>query len=121
MVILKDNKIFATQRGYGKLKCGWEFSGGQIKKGEINEQALIRELKEELDIEVEVKDLIQTIEYDYLVFHLIMHCYKAFLKDAELELLEHGTACWVGKDDIEKIERLPADIGIIKMVKDLLN
>lgn len=120
-VIFKDNKIFATQRGYGEFKDGWEFPGGKIENGESNEQALIRELKEELNLEIEVADLIQTVEYNYPTFHLTMHCYKVFLKDTEPQLLEHEDACWVGKDEIDKLEWLPADIEVIKKVKDLLN
>ncbi len=121
-VIFKDNKIFATQRGYGEFKDGWEFFGGKIEKGESNEQVLIRELKEELNVKVEVSDLIQTIEYTYSTFHLTMHCYKAFLKDAEPELLEHEAVCWVGKDEIDKLDEwLPADIEVVKTVKVLLN
>lgn len=120
-VIFKDNKIFATQRGYGEFKDGWEFPGGKIEIGESNEQALTRELKEELNVEIEVREQIQTVEYDYPAFHLTMHCYKAFLKDAEPELLEHEAACWVGKDEIDKLKWLPADKEVIKTVKGLLN
>ena len=116
-VIFKDNEVFATQRGYGEFKDGWEFPGGKIKKGKSNEQALKRELKEELNINVDVSDLVHTVEYTYPIFHLTIHCYKAILKGIEPELLVHEAACWVSKNEIDKLEWFPADFEVIKIVK----
>ncbi len=120
-VIFKDGKIYTTQRGYGEFKGWWEFPGGKIEVGETKQQALARELKEELDIEVLVEDYIKTIEYDYPNFHLTMHCYKCELKDGEYpKLLEHENAKWVSKEDIKTVNWLPADIELIDDVLKML-
>ena len=119
-VIFRGDRIFATQRGYGEFKDGWEFPGGKMEPGESKEDALKRELREELNVEIEVENLLKTIEYDYPNFHLTMHCFKSKLKKGEPELLEHEAAKWVSKDEIDNIAWLPADIEIIEQVKSIL-
>ncbi|WP_026499024.1 (deoxy)nucleoside triphosphate pyrophosphohydrolase [Butyrivibrio sp. WCD2001] len=110
-------KIFATQRGYGDFKDGWEFPGGKIEDGETPEDALIREIKEEFATDIEVHDLISIVDYDYPTFHLHMHCFFATVKSGELSLLEHEAAKWVTKDDIDTLDWLPADEGLIQEIK----
>ncbi len=117
-VIFKNNKVFATQRGYGDFKGGWEFPGGKIEPGETHVQALSREIREELGVEIEINDLIKTIEYDYPNFHLKMHCYKSYLKTGNPVLLEHQDSVWVDKHTINDLNWLPADIEIVDCVKN---
>ena len=119
-VIRDKDKIFATQRGYGEFKDGWEFPGGKIEPGETPQQALVREIKEELDTEIEVQELIDTVEYDYPTFHLTMHCFWARIKEGNLILKEHEAAKWLTKDTLNTVDWLPADKGIIKKLKFLL-
>ena len=109
----KKAKIFATQRGYGEYKDGWEFPGGKIEAGETPEDALKREIREELGAEIEVHDLIDVIDYDYETFHLHMNCYWATLAGGELKLLEHEAAKWLGSADLESVEWLPADLSLL--------
>lgn len=113
--------IFATQRGYGPFKGGWEFPGGKVEAGETPRQALVREIEEELDTEVLVGDLIQTIEYDYPTFHLSMDCFWCKVISGHLELKEHEAAKWLRKDELDSVEWLPADIGLIEQIKETLN
>jgi 8-oxo-dGTP diphosphatase len=115
-VIKKGNKIFATQRGYGEFKGGWEFPGGKIKAGETPQEALIREIKEELDTVIEVGELIDTIEYDYLSFHLSMDCFWCNIKEGELILKEHEAAKWLASDELEMVDWLPADIELVRKI-----
>ena len=116
--IIRDNdKIFSTQRGYGEFENGWEFPGGKIELGETPEQALKREIKEELDTKIEVGDLIDTIEYDYPDFHLTMHCYWCFVKLGSLELNEHKAAKWLTKNQLYSVEWLPADVTLISKIE----
>lgn len=119
-VIRKDDKIFATQRGYGEFKDGWEFPGGKIEEGETPEQALAREIKEELDTEIQVGKLIDTIEYDYPSFHLSMDCFWCEIMQGGLELKEHEAARWLSKEDLYSVDWLPADVGVVERVKEEL-
>ena len=116
-VIRKGNKIFATQRGYGEFKDGWEFPGGKIEEGETPEQALAREIKEELDTEIQVGKLIDTIEYDYPKFHLSMDCFWCEIMQGGLELKEHEAARWLSKEELYSVDWLPADVGVIEKIK----
>ena len=108
-VIQHKGRIFATQRGYGEFKDGWEFPGGKMEPKETPQQALRREIKEELDTDIEVKDLIDTINYDYPNFHLTMHCFWCTVKAGKLELLEHEDAKWLAQEELESVDWLPAD------------
>lgn len=117
-IIKNENKIFATQRGYGEFKDGWEFPGGKIETGETPEEALIREIKEELNTEIKVGQLLDTVEYDYSQFHLTMHCYLCTIKSGKLELKEHEAAKWLTEDTLDSVEWLPADLGLIEKMKE---
>ena len=119
-VIRKDNKIFATQRGYGEFKDGWEFPGGKIEEGETPEQALAREIKEELDTDINVGELIDTIEFDYPDFHLSMDCFWCEIVQGELELREHESAKWLSKEKLYTVDWLPADVGLIEKIQEKL-
>lgn len=114
----KKDMIFATQRGYGDLKGGWEFPGGKVEPGESPQEALIREIKEELDTEIAVGELIDTIEYDYPTFHLSMDCFWADIVAGNLELREHEAAAWLTKDTLYSVEWLPADITLISKIEE---
>ena len=113
----EKNKIFATARGYGDLKGGWEFPGGKVEPGETSQQALIREIIEELDTEIKVGELIDTVEYDYPTFHLSMDCFWAEVKAGHLELIEAEAAKWLTKDQLDSIDWLPADILLIDQIR----
>lgn len=109
--------IFATQRGYGDFKGGWEFPGGKIEEGETPQEALVREIKEELETEISVGELIDTIEYDYPTFHLSMDCFWAEIVSGNLVLTEHEAAKWLSKDELDSVEWLPADASIIEKIR----
>ena len=113
----EKNKIFATARGYGDLKGGWEFPGGKVESGETPQQALIREIIEELDTEIKVGELIDTVKYDYPTFHLSMDCFWAEVKAGHLELKEAEAAKWLTKDQLESVTWLPADILLIDQIR----
>lgn len=117
----RKNKIFATARGYGDLKGGWEFPGGKIEPGETLQQALKREIMEELGTEIEVGELIDTIEYDYPTFHLSMDCFWAEVITGQLELKEAEAAKWLTKDQLESVAWLPADITLIDKIRQYMN
>ena len=117
-VILKDGKIFATQRGYGEYKDGWEFPGGKIEAGESAQQALVREIKEELDTDIAVGDCLTTVEYDYPAFHLSMQCFWCSIVDVRPVLKEHEAGRWLDADHIDSVDWLPADLTIIELIKD---
>jgi len=115
--ISEKKKIFATARGYGEFKGLWEFPGGKIEESETPQQALIREIQEELDTKITVGDMIGTIEYDYPAFHLSMECFWCEVTEGELKLLESEEARWLTKETLYNVEWLPADITIIKEIK----
>ena len=119
-VIIRDNQVFATQRGYGEWKDWWEFPGGKIEPGECPQEALKREIKEELDAEICVGELLQTIEWDYPTFHLTMHCFICSLESESLHLNEHEASKWLTKDKIKSVQWLPADDIILEKISQLL-
>ena len=119
-VIRDGNRIFATQRGYGKYKDGCEFPGGKIEDSETPQQALVREIREELDTEIRVGDLIETVEYDYPDFHLSMDCFWCSVIKGNLILKEAEDAKWLTKESIDSVNWLPADFGLIEKIKNLL-
>ena len=117
-IIRQGNKIFATQRGYGENKDGWEFPGGKVEEGESSKEALVREIREELAAEIAVGDLLTTVEYDYPKFHLSMDCFWARLKEgSEMKLLEHEAAKWLGPDELDSVDWLPADVLVVEAIK----
>lgn len=113
-VIRSEDKIFATARGYGEFKGQWEFPGGKIERGETLQEALAREIQEELDVKIEVGDLIDTIEYDYPSFHLSMDCFWCIVTDGEITLKEAEDARWLSKDELYSVDWLPADMELIE-------
>ena len=119
-IIRKGDKIFATQRGYGEWKDWWEFPGGKMEAGETPEEALKREIREELSTEISVDEFLCTVEYDYPAFHLTMHCYLCSLLTEALHLNEHEAARWLSASELESVKWLPADWQIIELIKDRL-
>ena len=119
-IIIDGEKVFATQRGYGDFKGGWEFPGGKIEEGETTEEALTREIKEELDAEVEVLELLDTVEYDYPKFHLSMDCFVCKIKSGDMVLKEHEAAAWLTRQTLYSVDWLPADYGLIPQIEQRL-
>lgn len=115
-IIRKGDRIFATQRGYGDFKDYWEFPGGKMEAGETPEQALVREIREELDAEIRIDKLLSTIEWEYPQFHLTMHCYVCSLVSNELHLNEHEAARWLNKEEIHSVNWLPADDQFLPLI-----
>ena len=115
-IISDDNRIFATQRGYGEWKDWWEFPGGKMEPGETPEVALQREIREELATEIFVESLLTTVNYDYPNFHLTMHCYLCKVKNGNLTLLEHEAAKWLTRDELSSVKWLPADEEVVKKI-----
>ena len=118
-VIAEGGRIFATQRGYGEFKDGWEFPGGKIEPGESAQEALVREIREELDVDIRVGKLLETVEYDYPEFHLTMHCFICELLSEEIVLKEHEDARWLKKEELDSVGWLPADVGVISKIFEL--
>lgn len=114
-IIQNDNQYLATQRGYGEFEGMWEFSGGKMEAGESKDDALIREIKEELDVEVTIDKFLCTVDYDYPNFHLTMHCFLCSV-DGDIKLLEHKSAKWLKKEELNDVEWLPADIVVINLL-----
>lgn len=119
-IIIEQGKVFATQRGYGEFKDGWEFPGGKIEPGETPEAAIVREIKEELDTEIEVVKLLDTVEYDYPQFHLSMDCFICRIKSGNLVLKEHEAAKWLAKENLDSVDWLPADLSLVDKIRDEL-
>jgi 8-oxo-dGTP diphosphatase len=115
-IIIENGKVFATQRGYGEFKDGWEFPGGKIEPDETPEAAIVREIREELDTEVEVVELLDTVEYDYPKFHLSMDCFICKIRSGDLVLKEHEAAKWLTKETLGSVEWLPADLGLVEKI-----
>lgn len=115
-IIRRNDRILATQRGYGEFKDGWEFPGGKTERGETPQQALIREIKEELKSEILVGEKLCTVEYDYPKFHLTMHCFWCDLLDGEPVLLEHEAARWLTADELNSVDWLPADVQVVEAI-----
>ena len=119
-IIRKDGKIFATQRGYGDFKDWWEFPGGKMEPGETREEALVREIREELSTEIKIDKLLRTVEWDYPAFHLTLHCYICRLGSAEMHLNEHEAAKWVDGESIYSLKWLPADEDVLPLIAEEL-
>lgn len=119
-IIIEKGKVFVTQRGYGEFKDGWEFPGGKIEPGETPEEAVVREIKEELDTEVKTIELLDTVEYDYPKFHLSMDCFICKILSGDLVLKEHEAAKWLTRETLDSVEWLPADQGLIAQIEKRL-
>ena len=119
-IIVENGRVFATQRGYGDFKDGWEFPGGKIEAGEIPEQALVREIREELDTEIRVERLLRTVEWDYPTFHLSMDCFICTIESGDLHLREHEAARWLDLEHLNEVDWLPADLQLIPEIAKCL-
>ena len=119
-IIIDEGKVFATQRGYGDFKGGWEFPGGKIEQDETPQEALIREIREELETEIDVGELLDKVEYDYPKFHLSMDCFICKIKSGDLVLKEHEAAKWLTKESLESVEWLPADLSLIVKIEQYI-
>jgi 8-oxo-dGTP diphosphatase len=119
-IIIQDGKVFATQRGYGDWKGWWEFPGGKMEPGETPQEALTREILEELDAEIEIGELLDTVEWDYPAFHLKMHCFLCTLVSESIHLNEHEDAAWLSTETLDSVKWLPADEGLIPKIASAL-
>ena len=119
-IIMRGEEVFATQRGYGQWHGWWEFPGGKMEAGESSQEALRREIREELDAEIEIGDLLETVEWDYPEFHLTMHCFICTLLSESVHLNEHEAAAWLTKETLSTVKWLPADEGLIKRLHTIL-
>lgn len=117
-VIRQNNKIFATQRGYGNFKDWWEFPGGKIENGETPEEAIVREIKEELNTSIVVDKYLTTVDYDYPEFHLTMDCFWCSVVEGHLQLLEHEAAKWLPLNELRQINWLPADVLVVNAIEE---
>lgn len=120
-IIIKDGEVFATQRGYGEWKGWWEFPGGKVEEGECLRPALVREIREELDAEISVGRLLETVEWDYPDFHLTMHCFVCSLTSESIRLNEHEAAAWLTHETLRSVKWLPADEGILSKIGALIS
>ena len=119
-IIVENGRVFATQRGYGDFKDGWEFPGGKIEAGESPEQAMVREIREELDTEIRVERLLRTVEWDYPTFHLSMDCFICTIESGDLHLREHEAARWLDLEHLNDVDWLPADLQLIPEIAKCL-
>lgn len=119
-IIIRKGQVFATQRGYGEWKGWWEFPGGKMEPGESPQEALIREIREELDAEITIGPLLETIEWDYPKFHLTMHCFICTLVSEDIHLNEHEAAAWLTKETLQSVKWLPADEGLIPKIEAVI-
>lgn len=122
-IIAHENKVFATQRGYGEFQGGWEFPGGKVEDGETPEEALIREIHEELGAGISVGYFVHQVEYDYPTFHLSMKCFQCSVVEGHLQLLEHSAAKWLDASNLRSVDWLPADVEVVDAIEEqgLLN
>ena len=116
-IIHHDGKILATQRGYGDFKDGWEFPRGKMEAGETAEHAIVREIEEELNVEIRPEKFLHTVEYDYPNFHLTMHCFISVITKGTIELIEHEDAKWLKPDELDSVAWLPADVEVVEKLK----
>lgn len=119
-VMVRDGQVFASQRGYGDFKGWWEFPGGKIEPGETPQEALVREIREELAAEIEVGDLLETVEWDYPSFHLTMHCFLCTFLTDSLHLNEHQDSAWLTRETLRSVRWLPADEGVVARIEGML-
>lgn len=116
-IIVHEGKILATQRGYGDFKDGWEFPGGKVDAGETPEEAIVREIQEELRVTIQPEKLITTVEYDYPKFHLTMHCFVSHITEGTIELVEHEAMKWLTQSELDTVDWLPADVEVVEALK----
>lgn len=119
-MIQHEGRILATQRGYGEFKDGWEFPGGKVEPSETPQQAIVREIKEELGVEIVPERLVTVVDYDYPSFHITMHCFLASLRSGEVHLLEHEAARWLKPEQLDEVDWLPADVAAVEKLKEVL-
>ena len=119
-IIIKDNQVFATQRGYGEWQGWWEFPGGKIEPEESPQSALVREIKEELDADISIGELLDTVEWDYPTFHLTMHCYICSLNSESMHLNEHEASAWLTKETLDSVKWLPADLILLDKISQYI-